>query len=600
MPVSDTHPDYDKFLPRWNQVRDCVEGAPAVKARSGGKSGSLNNSAGTKYLPAPEDATQGRYDAYLTRANYVNFTGHTKEGMLGMVFRKDTTYEIPETLSYLEENATGGGLSLEQLIMDVIGDSTEIGRYGILVDYPEVEESLTQAQVQARGLRAALLPYPAESVINWRTEVVDGVKKLSLVVLREPTQELSDDGFSFKEVIKHRVLRLTDGVYTQELYDKNEELELESIPRKADGSTWSEIPFIFAGAQNNDETIDKAPLYDLSEVNLAHYRNSADYEESSFMVGQPTPVLAGLTKSWADEYQKNGVVFGSRNAVLLPEGGSAELLQAAPNSMPKEGMEMKEQQMIMIGARLIQDSSGIETAEAAKIRFAGQNSKLGVIVKNVEEAIIKCLMWAQEFMGGEQEVTIEINKEFYDKSLDAQQIMAIIQLADRGTLSESDLRDISRKAGLTDKTDDELDAERDTFGFNLESPINNQLQAQTVGEPTVPQTDPAILAILEKLTQQPISGEIMPREPGQEPQSMPSVTIEAPITINIPENAFNIVFPENMVNVTVEPAQVTVEGDNSPSTMINGQVNKDVSFEYDERGLVKVGKLRVVKNEGAE
>ena len=44
-------------------------------------------------LPAPNardgsDDNQVRYDAYRSRANFVNFVSHTKEGMLGMVFRK--------------------------------------------------------------------------------------------------------------------------------------------------------------------------------------------------------------------------------------------------------------------------------------------------------------------------------------------------------------------------------------------------------------------------------------------------------------------------------------------------------------------------------
>jgi len=259
---------------------------------------------------------------------------------------------------------------------------------------------------------------------------------------------------------------LEDGVYVQNLYDENNELVVYEgdgniYPRKLDGSLWDEIPFIFAGSINNDETVDKAPLYDIAEINISHYRNSADYEESSFLVGQPTPALSGLTQSWVEQNMSSGIAFGSRSAILLPEGGSAQLLQASENQMPLKGMEIKEQQMVKIGTRIIQDVSGTETAEAAKIRFAGQNSKLGSIIINVEAAFYKCFEWAMEFMGGTQEPEFYINKEFYDATIDPQLLMAQIQLMDRGVIGKQDLRHLMRRANLIDseRTDEDLDGD---------------------------------------------------------------------------------------------------------------------------------------------
>ena len=66
------------------------------------------------------------------------------------------------------------------MIKDAASDTLLTGRYGLLVDYPQTEEGLTQAQVSTAGLQASLLAYPAESVINWRCEVVNGVKQLTI------------------------------------------------------------------------------------------------------------------------------------------------------------------------------------------------------------------------------------------------------------------------------------------------------------------------------------------------------------------------------------------------------------------------------------
>ena len=95
MPVDTQNTDYAKHLPVWELVRDCDEGATAIKSRRGRRTvyaGGIGLVEGTAYLPAP-NATDGstenqiRYEAYRNRANFVNFVSHTKEGMLGMVFR---------------------------------------------------------------------------------------------------------------------------------------------------------------------------------------------------------------------------------------------------------------------------------------------------------------------------------------------------------------------------------------------------------------------------------------------------------------------------------------------------------------------------------
>ena len=61
----------------------------------------------------------------------------------------------------------------------------------------------------------------------------------------------------------------------------------EFIPTSAQGQPLTRIPFQFIGWENNDETPDLPPLYDLSIINLAHYRNSADYEEACYITGNP-------------------------------------------------------------------------------------------------------------------------------------------------------------------------------------------------------------------------------------------------------------------------------------------------------------------------
>lgn len=482
MPASDQHRLYVRNKDRWTLVRDCVEGSDAIKSSRRTEILSkdeartvkgIHNLAGTRYLPVPnpKDDSQDntdRYIQYKLRANYVNFTGHTKDGFTGMIGRKKSEIELDASVEHLLDNADGSGQSLQQLIQSAISNTLETGRYGLLADFPISQIGLTQAE--AKG-QSTIKRYPTESIVNWRESVISSHKVLTMVVLAEEVEKAREDQFSVDLVTYHRVLFIDDKVYKQRLYDENDELivfednkgnkDADIIPRKFDGSTWDLIPFQFIGAIDNDPNPDKAPLYDLAEINIGHYRNSADFEESSFLVGQPTPVLSGLTQAWVKEIMKDGVTFGSRSAVLLPTEASAQLLQANPNQMPERGMELKETQMVRIGAKIITDTGGIETAEAAKIRFAGQNSKLGMLVTNVEKGILNTINWAMEFMGGSGENTLEINRDFYEATLNPQLLVANMQLLDRGIIAKSDMRDNLRKKGLIEpeRTDDDIDLE---------------------------------------------------------------------------------------------------------------------------------------------
>ena len=96
MPASDQHKLYIANLPRWELVRDCVSGSQAIKTRRPISDDTNDNknearaAAGTRYLPAPNPTDISRentirYEQYKTRANFVNFTGQTEEGFLGIL-----------------------------------------------------------------------------------------------------------------------------------------------------------------------------------------------------------------------------------------------------------------------------------------------------------------------------------------------------------------------------------------------------------------------------------------------------------------------------------------------------------------------------------
>lgn len=446
MPVSNKHPQWELYSPIWAKTRDAVRGSVAIKEKK------------HVYLPVPDPETLDerigentmRYRQYIRRAVFTNFTGRTKNALVGAAFRKRPNIELPETLEYLLDDATGDGLGIEQMAKDELSNLLECGRSLLLVDYPQAEEGLSLEQVNALQLRASIIPYTAEQVVNWRTDTVNGRKLLTLIVIAE-SYKTDDDEFGHEYETQYRVLRLREEGYSQQIYRDDEPYTEEVFPRKADGSVWQQIPAVFVGSKNNDSTIDDAPLSDIADVNIAHYRNSADYEESCFITGQPSLFIThSLNMEEWYEYNPDGIKLGARSGHVLGDSGSATLLQPNANNLVAEAMRAKEAQMVAIGARIITDRGNNETAEGARIRFASENSVLGDIVNNLSEAIQTCIGWCAEYMGGSDEFEFELNSEFYDKSVDPQLIMSMVQLMDRQIISDQDIFMRLKAAGIID------------------------------------------------------------------------------------------------------------------------------------------------------
>lgn len=461
MPVSTQHPDYSKYLPIWTQTRDAVRGSVAIKEKK------------HQYLPVPDndsgDERKGtetvRYRQYMKRALFTNFTGRTKNALVGAAFRKDPIIELSDDLEYLAEDATGDGLSLTQLAKDELSNLLETGRSILLVDYPQTDENVTIEDVRRMNLRASIIPYTAEQVINWKSDVVEGQRKLVACTIAENYLEPLDE-FDHTKKIQYRVLRLRPDGYTQQIYREEEPFTTEFYPKRADGSNWQEIPLMFIGSKNNDSTIDDAPLSDIAEVNLAHFRNSADYEESCFLVGQPTLFIThSLSVEQFKQFNPQGIKLGSRAGHVLGETGSATLLQANENQLVMRAMEAKEQQMVAIGARIITDRADRETAEAARIRFASENSVLGDVVGNLSDALTKCVEWVGEFMGVDAgDSRFIVNREFYDRDVDPQMLMSMVTLLDRDIIAEKDIFDRLKSGGLVNP-ERSLDDVRDEAGM---------------------------------------------------------------------------------------------------------------------------------------
>ena len=442
MSVSEKHPQYAAYAPLWRRTDDACDGGPTLEKRK------------ADYLiqPFSEDEPE-RFQVFCDGAYYVNFSGRTEATLSGMVFRKPPSYSLPSELEYLIENMDGGGESLEQVAKRGLKEVLRKRRFLILVDAGQAPDNATKEEKDALDVLPFCATYRAEDLINWHFETVNGKRKLALAVLRESVNIATDEfGHDYED--QYRVLRLRPDGYTQQLYRANEQPATEEIyitTRK--GRKLDYIPL------HGVRPLETSPLLPLVNINLAHYRNTASIEDLAALVsGANLHLDIGQTDMGEYKALNPGTFkLGGRTGTLT-KGGKLEIVQADDRQLSRAVRDDKVSEMVAIGAAIIQRQGQSETAEAARIAASSQTSQLDLLVNDLSEDMEAAFESCAELLDIDpNSVEFKLSQDFWEASLDAQTLQAIIQGRTTGLYGDKTALHMIRKGkielpeGVTDE-----------------------------------------------------------------------------------------------------------------------------------------------------
>lgn len=458
--VRTQHPDYERYAAKWKRCRDAIAGQDAVHA------------AGIAYLKRLTEQKPGEYEAYKQRASFFNASWRTIQGFQGMLYRKDPTLDVPAAIEAYLDDVTMAGQSFLSFAKQVSFEVLAVGRVGVLVDHPTRPEgvsAITQDVATRLGLRPTLQSYSAESMINWHYERIDNQYVLSRLVLKETVREQSPDSeFEAEEIDQYRVLDLVPGdggvVYRQRVFriEKDKDVLISEVYPLMNNKPLTRIPFKCISPDGSEMSLDDPPLIDLIDLNLSHYRTTADYEHGCHFTGLPTLFLSGMQTE-----DNNKIMLGSQAAILAPDPNargmfiefSGQGLQAL-----EKNLDRKERQMAVLGARMLADEkSQVETLGATAIKRTGENSALSSVAISTSEGLQAQLELFARWAGFDGEVVFEINREFLPVMMDAQQLTALFAGVQGGHISEAELFDLLKRGDVIDgeKTLEEHQAEVD-------------------------------------------------------------------------------------------------------------------------------------------
>lgn len=480
MSVSNTNTEYDAYRFKWKRCRDVIAGRDALiqnYVSNTRYSGSLYNPSfdTNNYLPRLTGQTDVEYITYQERAAFFNASARTLDAFTGMIFSKDPVYKLPTAIEPYANDITLGGDNLREFSEQIVEQQIAVGRVGIMVDYPaNAPTNITIAAAEALNIRPFLRYYTAESIINWRTSYTNGAQVLTMVVLKE-TIEVAEDEFTSNEVVQYRVLDLTEQGYRVRVMDDSNALISEMYPIQ-NGSTLSYIPFVILGANSATATVQKPPLLDLVDTNLAHYRNSADYEHGLHFTGLPTPYVAGVQLP-----EGATLSVGSMSAWIFPDpSANAGYLEFKGDGLQtlREALKDKEQRMAILGARMLaEDKRSSEAFGTVELKSAGERSILASISRSASDAIERCLNWMCEWVGAPQEAVFNLNTDFGAARMQPQMVTALLSAYQGEAMPLSVLFDNLQRGELIPPTMEfeEYEAQLDDSGPSFDQDMSDEV-----------------------------------------------------------------------------------------------------------------------------
>lgn len=390
MPVNTTHPSY---APEASEFTSCAYNGDVKQ-----------------FVPKANGWTQQDHLAFVNRPAYYNVTKRTTDALIGAMLRKPYT-------SSVEDPMVSGQQCFDTLLPNILRDIMLTSRVGILVDYCEENQS------------PYLTPYCNNSITNWGEDYV---------VLREDYM-MTDPDDKFKKVIKcqYRELTLVDGVYTvniwREVGRKSYKIA-ETFQPAVRGRTLDFIPFVFINSHDTTDDCMHPVMFNMAEINVAHFKSLADIEHLAHFFALPQMYISG---GFAGEVS-GGLAIGTPNAWILENQSSVSYAQANSSGFDSlmKLIDKKEEQMAALGSRMLA-KSGVESAEALKLRSAGENSILIGLVNAVEQGLTMALQYYTIWLGENPDnVEFVMNRDFTNISVTPEEINSLLNLLVGGQISQ--------------------------------------------------------------------------------------------------------------------------------------------------------------------
>lgn len=442
MRLTALNPDYENNLPLWQKMYDAYEGEDRVKDRL------------DKYLPKTQVMVNDKnyYLKYVQMAVFPEHTYKAVESFLGCLHREKPKITLPDSISFMEKEATYYGESIVKVLEEINFYQLLYGRVAIGVDVRKDEKG---------SARPYIVIYPPEKIKNWGVSDLQSIEikeaKLpaySFIVIDESGQQLNEIN-EWIPLTQHRVLKIVNNVYMNGVFKDNNYDENQMLPLSTQSGTFDKIPFVFCNVKDLKPNVQRPPLLGLANLCYAIYRGDADYRQDLHRQSQDTLFTFGIPRPDA------GLHVGAGAVVDAPVDARAEFVGVT-------GVGLEEQRIALdsLNTQALHDAGQFmntpskQSAEGINLFLTATMSALNQIASTGAEALTTILKLTCEWMGVKDIEKLEVipNTDFVDSQMTAEDVIKLWTTVQSGGLSpDSYFTYLNRKGVIERSPEEEID-----------------------------------------------------------------------------------------------------------------------------------------------
>lgn len=440
-------------------------------------------------------AMRAKGEAYMPRWTMENAEDHkarvavatlfpayqrTLSVMVGKPFSKALTFGdtvAPQIVEWAND-IDNEGINLHVFAAEMFAECF-YGLAGILVEAPRQASGLTtRADQRAAGVRPYFVRVLHSQVLGWRTARVNGRTTLSQLRIAE-TASVADGDFGEKTVERVRVL--TPGafdVWEKQAGDARRDFWVR-LEDESGTTGLNQIPFVPLYGRRKGFMLGAPPLLDLGFLNLKHWQEQSDQDDSVMYARKRLIVRVGAGPD------PQPLTSSSNSIADLPIGGEIKIVQGSAENVTvgAESLKALEEQMIQAGAELLVKKPGDRSATESANDAEANKSDLQRMVETFEDSLDAALDFMALYAGLPTGCHVSLFKDFGAARLSEASGQLVLAMRGEGLISdETAIGELKRRGELAAEVDAQDEAERIS---SQPPPLG------VVSQPAIEQDDPA-------------------------------------------------------------------------------------------------------------
>jgi Domain of unknown function (DUF4055) len=129
---------------------------------------------------------------------------------------------------------------------------------------------------------------------------------------------------------------------------------------------------------------------------------------------------------------------------MLPAGAHPGMLEFNGQGLKhlENALVEKQELMVQLGARMLETQKrSAETAEALRLRQAGDSSVLAIVADTASRGLQRALAWLVDWAGipGTAGVRLKLNDDFFDTRMSPMELQSLVAAWQQGAIAFTDL-----------------------------------------------------------------------------------------------------------------------------------------------------------------